>query len=194
MKDEFRSGVFQNFDWPLLGTILALCFIGLMTLYSSTYLTQITVFYKQLFFIGLGILLAILITLFDYRWFERFAFPIYGFSIALLMLVPFIGKTVSGSQRWIALGPINIQPSEIMKLAIVFILAKFYSSEKAHLKEGYGFKDLIPIFMLVGFPMILVFLQPDLGTALMIGFIAFTIILSCNQKYFSRPIQRPQEF
>ena len=182
MRDDSRSGRFQNFDWPLFGTIIILCTIGLLTLYSSTYVNQVHIFYKQLVFVGAGITLALVMLFVDYRIFDRFAYPLYGASLFLLVLVQFVGKTVYGSQRWIALGPINIQPSELVKIAVVLVLAKFFSNEKAHLSEGYGFRDLIPVFVLVGIPMALVFVQPDLGTTMMIAFVAFTIVLFCNLK------------
>ncbi|MBN8556033.1 MAG: rod shape-determining protein RodA [Deltaproteobacteria bacterium] len=183
MKNSEGSGTprfWSNFDWGLFGTIGLICFVGLATLYSSTYLNQRDIFIKQIIFISVGFGIALIGTIIDYRIFERLAYPFYILVVALLILVTLAGKSVYGSQRWLPLGPIHLQPSELAKLAIVLVLARFYSREKVGLMHGYGFKELLPVFGLVGLPMILVFKQPDLGTALMIGFVAFTVVLFCN--------------
>lgn len=169
-----------NFDWPFFGIVLLICAVGLMTLYSSTYLNQISLFYKQLLFVSGGILLALIMTLIDYRFYERLAYPFYCLVVGLLVLVEIAGKTVYGSQRWLPLGPIHLQPSELAKIAIVLVLARFYSRERLGLIHGYGFKELMPVLALVFVPTVLVLKQPDLGTALMVVFVAFTIIFFCN--------------
>ncbi len=170
----------ENFDWPLLGVVLVLCTIGLMTLYSSTYLSQPDVFLKQLAWVGIGLVIALIVCFLDYRIYESLAYPFYFLVLGLLVIVDLVGKTVAGSQRWLPLGPIHLQPSELAKLAMVFVLARFYSKERLGLIYGYGLRELIPVFILIAFPMGLIFLQPDLGTALMTGFVSFSIILFCN--------------
>jgi rod shape determining protein RodA len=183
MENHKSSGTprfWVNFDWGLWGTILIICAVGLATLYSSTYLNQRDIFLKQIVFVCSGLSIALILTLIDYRIFERLAYPFYIIVISLLVLVIVAGKSVYGSQRWLPIGPIHLQPSELAKLAVVLVLARFYSREKVGLMYGYGFKELLPVFGLVGLPMALVFKQPDLGTALMIGFVAFTMIFFCN--------------
>lgn len=172
--------MFQNFDWPFFGLVILICGLGLLTLYSSTYLSRVEIFYKQLLFVGVGLGMAFVLALFDYRIFERLAWPFYGIVLALIVAVAFVGKEASGSQRWLELGPFNLQPSELAKFAVVLVLARFYGTEKSVPAEGYGFKELLPVFAIVGAPMLLVFLQPDLGTALMIGFVASSIIFFCK--------------
>jgi rod shape determining protein RodA len=169
-----------NFDWPFFGTILFFCLIGLMTLHSSTYRNQSDIFYKQLLFVAGGLAIALLITLIDYRIFERLAYIVYVVVILLLILVYIKGKSALGAQRWIPLGPIHLQPSELAKISVVFVLAKFYSGERVGLIRGYGFKELIPIMAMVFLPFVLVLKQPDLGSALMIAFVAFTVVFFCN--------------
>jgi len=170
----------QNFDWGFLGLIILICMLGLMTLYSSSYLIQIEVFYKQMVFVGVGLAVAMLIALLDYRIFESLAWPFYAIVLLLLIGVDLFGKTAAGSQRWLPFGPIHIQPSELGKFAIVLVLARFYARDKAPPAEGYGLRDLWPVLLIVGAPVLLVFAQPDLGTALMISFVAFSIILYCR--------------
>lgn len=175
-----KPKIWGNFDWPFFGTILLLCGIGLLTLYSSTYRTQSEIFYKQLIFLGGGLGIALILNIIDYRIFERLAWPIYIICVVLLVLVEVAGKTALGAQRWLPLGPIHLQPSELAKLGVVFVLARFYAQERVGLIRGYGFRELIPVLIIVGIPWILVFKQPDLGSAMMIFFVAFTIIFFCN--------------
>lgn len=170
----------ERFDWSLYGVVLIICAVGLLTLRSSTYLNQNDIFYKQLLYLAGGLAISLILTFIDYRVLERIAYPSYFIVLGLLVLVDLKGKTALGSQRWLPIGPFHIQPSELAKLAIVLVLARFYSKEKVGLSQGYGLKELMPIFGLVLIPMGLVFTQPDLGTALMIGFVAFTIVYYCN--------------
>lgn len=180
VRDKSSVNLGQNFDWAFLAVVLCLIGAGLLTLYSSSYVNQIEVFYKQLAFIGLGLLIALVTTFLDYRVFERLAWPSYVIVILLIVAVAIFGKAASGSQRWLALGPLNIQPSELAKFSIILVLARFYSRDKAPPLNGYGLKELLPIFAVVGCPMLLVFLQPDLGTAIMIGLVASSIIIFCQ--------------
>lgn len=96
------------------------------------------------------------------------AYPGYAVVLILLLGVELLGAIGGGSQRWLNLGPIVLQPSELMKPAVVLALASFYSSLPAG--EVGRWRALLPAGMLIGMPMVLVLLQPDLGTALAIGF------------------------
>ncbi len=179
-KSSPTRNPFGSFDWPLFGCFIVLCGLGVLTLYSSTYFNQIHLFYKQIVFMGVGIGLVLILTLIDYHLYERLAYLFYGVVVALLIAVEVAGKTVYGSQRWLPLGPIHLQPSEVAKLAVVFVLARFYSQERALPGQGYGFRELMPVFVLLGIPMFLIFTQPDLGSALMVGFVGGTIVFFCN--------------
>lgn len=174
--------ILENFDRPLFGTVLLLCAIGLMTIYSSSYLNQMEIFYRQLVFMSAGLGLALLISFLDYRLFERLAIPSYVIALVLLILVPFIGTKAGGAQRWLHLGPFILQPSEPAKIAVVLCLARFYSREKVNLQAGYGLRDLWPVVLIAGVPMLLIFKQPNLGTTLLVAFTAFTIVFLCNLK------------
>lgn len=177
---ESSEKISQRFDWSFLGLILVLCGIGLLTLYSSVYLSDISIFYKQLIFLALGLGVALLIGLLDYRWLERVAWPFYFLTLGLLLAVDLFGRTAAGSQRWLALGPINLQPSEIAKVAVILVLAKFYTSQKTAPPQGYGLRDLLPVFGILGLPLAMVFVQPDLGTSIMIALTAGSIIFLCH--------------
>lgn len=173
----------DNFDWSFFGVVILLCLLGLMTLYSSTYLNQVEIFYKQLIFFAAGIFIAVVISAIDYRIFERLAWPFYWISLILLLAVALFGKRALGSQRWLDLGFIHLQPSELVKFAVVLVLARFYSHTKVTPADGYGLKDLVPVFVIVLVPMGLIFAQPDLGTALMVSFVAAAIIFFCQLRW-----------
>jgi len=105
----------------------------------------------------------------DYRFLASFAWPLYGIGVLLLalVLVPGIGKTIAGSQRWFALGSYTtVQPSEIVKLTTIIALAAFISSRSSAMKDVGNFILSIVIVMV---PMALIFRQPDLGTTMVYG-------------------------
>ncbi len=106
--------------------------------------------------------------------FQTLAYPIYGGVLVLLVLVELIGGIGGGSQRWLNLGFMTLQPSELMKPAIVLALARFFESLPAAMTASW--RGLIPALGLVGVPAALVMLQPDLGTALAICFGGFVVM------------------
>ncbi|MBW6525872.1 rod shape-determining protein RodA [Sphingomonas sp. RHCKR7] len=99
-------------------------------------------------------------------WWKRSAFWIYAVILVLLVLVELLGAVRGGSQRWLGFGPLRIQPSELMKLAIVLACARFYALLPA--TETRRFAALWPAAVLIGLPALIVMAQPDLGTGLMI--------------------------
>ncbi|MGI4731218.1 MAG: rod shape-determining protein RodA [Janthinobacterium lividum] len=95
------------------------------------------------------------------------ALPAYGVLVVLLVVVEALGKVSGGSQRWISLGVVNLQPSELMKLAIVLAMARFYDMLPPSRTRSLA--SLLPAGLLIGVPAALIMLQPDLGTALMVS-------------------------
>src|SRR3546814_2015638 len=95
--------------------------------------------------------------------FKQFAFPAYAGILALLVLVELIGAVGGGSQRWLNLGFIHLQPSELMKLAIVLAVARFYTILPAG--EIRKWTAIWPMLVLIGVPAFLILIRPDLGTA-----------------------------
>jgi rod shape determining protein RodA len=102
------------------------------------------------------------------EWFKDLAYPTYGAVLVLLVLVEALGAIGKGSQRWLDLGFIRLQPSELMKPAIVLALARFYSALPPSMTMSW--RSLWPAAGMIGMPAALVMLQPDLGTALAISF------------------------
>jgi rod shape determining protein RodA len=169
----------QNFDWVLLLLLLFEAGISILNLYSATYpirdLGGLEIFTKQIYWFLIGFTVFFLMTTFNYYLLERLAYPLYFFAIALLILVLIVGKVMSGSQRWLSLGPISFQPSELAKIAIVLVLAKFFS-ERGENRE-YRLRDLWQPFVLTAIPCFLILKEPDLGTALFLGMISISMIL-----------------
>jgi rod shape determining protein RodA len=116
----------------------------------------------------LFVLMAVAISYAPAEFVRWAVYPVYGVVVLMLIMVEALGHISGGSQRWLNLGPLVLQPSELMKPTIVLVLASFYNTLPAGVVSNW--RSLIPPALLVGFPMILVLLQPDLGTALAITF------------------------
>jgi rod shape determining protein RodA len=157
----------RNFDWALFGSVGIILLFGLLNLYSATYdLTIAKYFTDQIIWILGGIVLMFLVSLIDYHFFNRYAYFMYALTMVLLISVFFIGRSANGSQRWIHLGFFNIQPSEIVKIAVVVALARYFQDHQE--KKTMGIWDLVIPMLIALPPFILVLKQPDLGTALIV--------------------------
>ena len=135
----FDRRLLQNFDWILLLMLILIGSISIVNLYSATYPIQETggsqIFLKQIYWFLIGFVVLLMMTTFDYHILERLAFPLYLFSLTLLILVLLTGKIHSGVQRWLSIGGITFQPSEFVKIAIVIMLAKYFYS---HSYQRFG--------------------------------------------------------
>ncbi|HEX2735418.1 MAG TPA: rod shape-determining protein RodA [Polyangiaceae bacterium] len=164
----------EQFDWPLLLSIFAVAIVGLVNLYSATspYLemggkTSIAdIYVTQVYWLVVGGLMAILVTLIDYRNFERLAYVAYGVGLFSLALVFFVASDVRGAARWIRLGSFAFQPSEFMKLGVILAVARFLSEDPK--TEARSLVDLIPAAALLAVPSGLVMAQPDFGTSIIL--------------------------
>ncbi len=160
----------ENLDYTLLIAVVLLCFYGIVILYSSTrfgygVVGENPLFYvkRQSLWIASGFLLLIMIILVDYHNLERFSLAIYIFSILSLILVIVVGRITHGSRRWLYLGVFPLQPSEFAKIALIIFLADFLSKNKTKMENFTYF--LLPFFY-TGLYILLIFMQPDLGTSL----------------------------
>ncbi len=166
----------SNIDWPLVIIVLLLTLVGLANLYSATYGLPVAKYFKnQMIWILLGLIVFILASLVNYLYMERAAYFIYGFTILLLVLVLVTGNPIGGSVRWLHLGPLTIQPSELAKLAVIIMLAKIFA--KREQQPPYNLVQLIVPLLVILLPMGLINLQPDLGTTLVLGITGVSIIL-----------------
>ena len=183
----FDRRLIQNFDWVLLFLLMMLAGLSILNLYSATYPIRDVggsqVFIKQIYWFLIGFAVFFAMTTFNYSVLERFAYPTYFTAVFLLVLVLIIGKVTSGSQRWLSLGPISFQPSEVTKIVMLIILAKFFSEREGQLE--YRLRDLWQPFLLIGIVSGLILKEPDLGTALLIILVSFSVVLIAKVKWES---------
>jgi rod shape determining protein RodA len=168
----------ENLDYTLLFSVVIICFYGLLVLYSSTRLATTEVdnpyFFvkKQFLWMVLGFLFLTIIIFIDYHKLEGYSQVIYIIAIILLIMVIIFGRLTYGARRWLPIGSFGFQPSEFAKVALIIFLANFLSMNKLKLDNFFYF--LVP-FTYTGLLILLVFLQPDLGTSLV--YLAILIIM-----------------
>lgn len=171
----------QNFDWMTLLIVVLISIIGIMTIFSATRqpgtedAAQASFYIKQIIWFIISILALILFISFDYIWLSRIALPVYIVGLLLLLFVLIAGRTGMGAQRWISLGPLSFQPSEFFKLMFIIMLASYYSFSR----EPMGTSSLLRVFFFVVIvPFLLLFKQPDLGTAIVVLLIFMSVSLA----------------
>jgi rod shape determining protein RodA len=177
---KFDRRLFINFDWTLLFLVLAVSLIGLINIYSSgvnqAYSGQDFLYIKQVQWIIVGLVFMIMAFSIDYRLISRYAYLIYAFSILLLVVVFFYGYATRGSQRWILIGGFTFQPSELVKLTLILVLARYFDDHR--INKAYRLRELfIPVLIML-VPFLLILKQPDLGTALVL------FIIFCSMTLF----------
>lgn len=160
--------------WRLLFLIIAIGSMGLLTLYSAAGGSLTPWALKQGIVLSVFLLVAVGMSWIDERTIKRAAFPIYGVVLVMLILVEMLGFVGKGAQRWLDVGPIRLQPSEFMKPVVVLVLARFYDLLPP--SDIRKWRAIWPAALLLGVPVLLVLVQPDMGTALMILFIGVTVM------------------
>jgi rod shape determining protein RodA len=169
-----------NIDWMLLLLVLVITAWGLVTVYSATHGRLEThlddLYLKQIYWFGAGLVLMVLITLVDYQLLSRGAYLLLILGILLLVAVLVVGRVASGARRWLVLGPLSFQPSEAVKVFLVLSFARYFTV--THREGGLRFHDLLLPLLMVAVPFALIAKQPDLGTALVLFFVACTLIFS----------------
>ncbi len=166
----------KNFDFVLVLSVLVINLIGLVVIQSATagpsYLSSFVLRQGIALLFGLGLML--LFTKMDYRGLVHYASHIYWGNLFLLTVVLLIGRSAKGAQRWIPLiGGINLQPSELAKLAIILTLASFILKRVSQVDR---FSTLLQSIVYISLPMFLIFKQPDLGTSLVLGAIWLVVL------------------
>jgi rod shape determining protein RodA len=168
MFDERRLQ--YHIDWPLLTAVLALAGIGLVMIYSATWNPLAAEgagavgprFWTQVYAVGIGIGALFVCLFLDYRRLCENSLFIYLGVAALLIYVLAAGSTQGGAQRWIAIGSFNIQPSEFMKIALALALATYFAENN---RGAHNYSDLAIAAIILGVAFLLIYRQPDLGTA-----------------------------
>ena len=167
----------RSLDPVLLLVSLTLSAFGILAVYVAGSEAQQAYAMNQALGFVLGVIGAIPLALIDYRFWQRYLRAIYGLVILMLLSVIFIGTAVGGAQRWVDIGPVQVQPSEFAKLGIVIVLAGYFA-ERA-IGEHTVFLKALGVLVV---PALLVFMQPDLGTALVFGAVFFTMAYIAGAK------------
>ena len=163
------GAAWRAFDLQLATYAGLLVAIGLVMAYTnsvetgSTPLEAGTTFTRGLMWAGIAVVVFAATTVFDYRWFKTLAWPIYAIQLGLLVLTLAIGDGVGGAARWIVVGPLTFQFSELAKILMIIVLADYLSSRQSKLDS---LPAILGACVLIVPPLILVMLQPDLGTSL----------------------------
>jgi len=181
---RFDRRLLINFDWIMLAAVAVVALLGLVNLYSSSYLNRAVgtpVFYKQIYFYLMGFAAILLIITVDYKVLISLNYPLYVLTILLLIAALLFGGKVAGTQRWIDLGFFRLQPSEPAKLMLVITLASYYYRKDTG--KGFTLRELLVPMLITGLPFLLILKQPDLGTALMLLFIFVSMTLFVKLKW-----------
>lgn len=165
-------------DWVTVMLYAALVLFGWLNIYASVYDEAIdqSIFDfslssgRQLLFMVACVVIIVMILIVDMRFYDTFAYIIYGAILFLLLLVPIIGKEVGGNKAWLGIGSFGVQPSEFAKFATALAVAKFMGAIGFRMDH---LRNQIILFAMIGAPMLLILLQKDTGTALV--FTAFLI-------------------
>ena len=168
----------KNHDWVLNGASCVVICIGLLSLFSA----GTDQFYKQLIWIFLGGILFLVVSSLDYRIFSAHFFPalaLYLVSVLGIVAVDLVGITVRGSERWIDTGLFLIEPVEPLKIALILILAKYFSVRN---REVHKARNVIVPVIYFFIPAFLVFLQPDLGSLIVLFGIWLGMVIVAGTK------------
>ncbi|MHC4821860.1 MAG: FtsW/RodA/SpoVE family cell cycle protein, partial [Planctomycetota bacterium] len=175
----------RRVDWRVVGLVALLSVTGFLLQLSvreaameGTIEWRIDFASRQLRWYGVGALAAALVMLVPYKMILDRAYWAYAGGLALLVAVFLVGMQIKGARRWISLGPIPLQPSEIMKVLVVVVLARYIRFRR----DQRTMKGLVVPFLLTAVPMALIMRQPDLGTALLFVPVLFGVLYASGAK------------
>jgi rod shape determining protein RodA len=161
-----QGGSIRDYDWWLLTTVFAICGVGTLEIWSATRASHLAGMHlHQMYWVGLGVILMLIISRIDYHLIMDQAPLLYLVAIAALVAVLALGHARFGAKRWLPILGGFLQVSELVKLIIIVVLARFFSEVRT---DQLGLADLIKAVAVVGLPLALIMLQPDLGTALVL--------------------------
>ena len=178
--------LFIHFDWTLLGIVFLIATIGILNLYSGTAKIEMPgtpLYLKQIFWLLIGLAMMVTIAFIEYRFYSDVAYIAYPIALFLLIVVLGYGLITSGAQRWVKIGSLSFQPSEFVKISLILALAKFF--HRPPHRKGYSLKQLPLPFLLLLLPMGLILKQPDLGTAIILLLVFFSILIFVKIRWSS---------
>ncbi len=177
MQLGIERRMLPHIPWGLILSALALAGLGIWNLASASRPPAPPMWKTQALYLGFSLVVLVVVALVDYRLLQRLTVPIYVLNIAALVALRFIGHKAKGAESWFALGPIRIQPAEFMKIGLILMLAKFYQESFRPTDTHYGLLRLWKPTVIFVVPFVLVLVQPDLGTALMMLLTFGTVVL-----------------
>ena len=160
--------------WRLLFLVIGIGMVGVLTLYSAAGGSMTPWALKQSIVFLMFLTTAVSMSWIKESTIKMAAFPVYAVVLLMLILVELLGFVGKGAQRWLDVGPIRLQPSEFMKPVIVLVLARFYDLLPPAATRSW--RAIWPAALLLGVPFLLILVQPDMGTALMVLFIGATVM------------------
>ena len=189
MSVNNQRSFFFNVDWLTVLLYLALCTIGWFNIHAavfdekhSSFIDASTNYGKQFIYINVSIVVAIVILLLESRFLTALAPAFYGTTVLLLILVLVVGRNVGGNQAWINMGGgFRLQPSEFAKFSTCLLLARYLSSVNIKVTE---LKSFVIAAAIIGFPMLLIMLQPDTGSTLVFCSLIFVLYREGLSPYF----------
>jgi rod shape determining protein RodA len=163
------GAAWRSFDLQMITYAALLVAIGLAMAYTNSAesgsgpLEAGTTFTRGLMWAGIAVVAFVIATAFDYRWLKTLAWPTYAFQLGLLVVTLAVGDGVGNSARWVTIGPLTLQFSELAKILMIIVLATYLAGRNDRL-DSLG--SILGACLLVGPPLVLVMLQPDLGTSM----------------------------
>ena len=172
-------------EWKSIWVVFFLLISGLITIYSCSIgieSGETNIFYKQTIFLGIGLLLFLFFSFYDYRTWKKYSNFLYFLSLILLSAVLFLGSNIRGTSGWFRLGFFNLQPVELVKIFSIIFLASYFM-KIGHLK--IGFKEFLGSFLIMSLPIFLILKQPDLGSAsvLIVVWLGMSFLAGVNKKH-----------
>jgi len=175
-------------DRPLLIATILLVAVGLLMVFSASAVMSEERFgsaylflRKQLLWDSLGVVALLICMQMDYHRWQKWTYPLLGAAVSALVLVLFIGPMIKGARRWIHLGPISFQPSEIAKLALILWMSCYLDRHKSQLKDFQ--KGFLPPLLVMGLVCGLILKEPDLGTPMMLGTVSLMLLFLAGAKW-----------
>ena len=177
IKGNVRN-YFREIDVTLIAIVVILSLFSLINMYGLSQADS-NYFTKQATYVGIGLALMVLFSFFDYRYLKNYSLPVmsaYIFAIFLLVLT-FYSRSIRGVNSWIVLGNYTFEPSELAKLVMIILMAKYFSQRHIHINQ---LKHLIVSGLYFGIPLGIILVQPDLGSAIILCLIWLGMLIAAG--------------
>ncbi|HON77287.1 MAG TPA: rod shape-determining protein RodA [Spirochaetota bacterium] len=173
----FGKNTIYKIDFLLVAAVILVVFLGILTIYSAGFdpIDKVNsgLYKKQLVWFIIGFMLMLVFTFVNYKYLGDYSLYIYGFFLLVLIITTVFGSPIRNTRAWISFGFFSIQPSEFMKLSLVLILGKYIEFRERDIRN---LRELFIPAILTMVPMLIIFIQPDFGTAVLFIPILFTML------------------